>query len=185
MTLERPMFPPVDPSRRGFLAKAAVVAAGGAALGMTLPLPVSAGASERVPDPILAVIETHKAAAAVTVAAHKRYSAFENELADNERLQRDRRHEDETRRGEEIETAAQEAFHFEEVAAYALLDVKPTTMAGVIALLTYSEEHDDANHGMGWPENIGCEELNNSRTWQYFLINSLIEILPELMPVSA
>jgi hypothetical protein len=79
--------PPTNTSsRRNFLAQAAVVAAGGAALGVVLPLPVSAGDSLRVPDPILAAIETHKAAAAATEAAHKRLSAFENELADNERL---------------------------------------------------------------------------------------------------
>ena len=51
----------VDPSRRGFLVQAAVVAAGGAAIGMSLPLPVSAGGAERVPDPIHAAIEAHKA----------------------------------------------------------------------------------------------------------------------------
>lgn len=66
MTLERPMFPP---SRRGFLAQAAVAVAGGAAAGMTLPLPVLAAASVRVPDPILAAIDAHKAVAAALVAA--------------------------------------------------------------------------------------------------------------------
>ena len=54
---------PVDPSRRGFLAQAAVVAAGGAALGVALPLPViPSEASERFPDPILAAIERHRTA---------------------------------------------------------------------------------------------------------------------------
>jgi hypothetical protein len=174
--------PPTNTSsRRNFLAQAAVVAAGGAALGVVLPLPVSAGDSLRVPDPILAAIETHKAAAAATEAAHKRLSAFENELADNERLQRDRRHEDETRRGEEIEAAIEEAFHTEEVAAYELLNVDPTTMAGVVALLTYACDHDDAAHGMGWPEAIACEEAKDTRSWQYFLIANLVEILPGLM----
>ena len=108
---------PVDTSRRRFLSQAAVGAAGGAALGVALPLPGPAGASERVPDPILAAIELHKLAAAATLAAHKRYSAFEEKLSANERLQRDSRLENETRRGEEIETALEEASHAELVAA--------------------------------------------------------------------
>src|SRR5882757_8551269 len=114
--------------RRDFLALTAAVATTVMAARPALASPRD---SQRVPDPILAAIETHKAAAAATVAAHKRFSAFENELADNERLQRDRRHDDETRQGEEIETAIEEAFHMEAVAAYALLDITPTTVAGV------------------------------------------------------
>ncbi|XSC46807.1 twin-arginine translocation signal domain-containing protein [Bradyrhizobium sp. RDT10] len=86
-------------SRRGFLAQAAVAAAGGAALGMALPLPVSAGSAERVPDPILTLIEAHKAAAAATKAAVDRNSAFENELHANGRLRQPDRAEDERRRG--------------------------------------------------------------------------------------
>ena len=73
----------------------------------------------------------------------------------------------------------------EEVAAYALLDVKPTTMAGVVALLTYDIDHDDAANGMGWPEAIGIADEPGSRSWQYFLIQNLTEILPKLVPVSA
>jgi hypothetical protein len=66
------------------------------------------------------------------------------------------------------------------VAAYALLDVHPTTPAGVIALLTYATDHDDANHGIGWPEDIACEGSRDTRTWQYFVIANLTEILPKL-----
>ena len=54
--------PPITSSRRKFLAQAAGVAAGGAALGMALPLPVSVGASEGVPVAILEVIERHRRA---------------------------------------------------------------------------------------------------------------------------
>jgi hypothetical protein len=127
----------------------------------------------------MVAIEAHKVAAAANVAAHKRYSVFENELADNERLQRDRRLADETRLGEEIETAINEASHFEEVAAYALLDIDPTTMAGLVALLTYAIDHDDANHGIGWPEAIGLAEEPGTRSWQYFVIDKLASVLPK------
>src|SRR4051812_11599250 len=47
-------------SRRGFLAQAAVAAAGSAALGVALA--PSAGASARVPDAIYATIEVHRQA---------------------------------------------------------------------------------------------------------------------------
>jgi hypothetical protein len=56
-----PTNTPIDTTRRRFLAQAAVVAAGGAAIGVALPLPVSAGDSQRVPDPIYAAIERHRA----------------------------------------------------------------------------------------------------------------------------
>jgi hypothetical protein len=85
-------------------------------------------------------------------------AGFLRRLQAHGRLRRDDRLEDETRRGEEIETAIQEAFHFEEVAAYELLDVDPTTPAGVVALLVYAIEHDDANSGMGWPDSIGLAD---------------------------
>ena len=76
----------------------------------------------------------------------------------NERLQTERRLENEHARQAEIDAAIEEAHHAEQVAAYALPDVNPTTMAGVIALLTYACDHDDANDGMGWPEAIGLAE---------------------------
>ena len=46
MTIERPMFPPVDPARRRFLSQAAGVAAGGAALALATAPPASAGADD-------------------------------------------------------------------------------------------------------------------------------------------
>jgi hypothetical protein len=54
-------------------------------------------------------------------------------------------------------------------------------MAGLIALLTYACDYDDATYGLGWPDNIECEEVKATRTWQYFLISNLTEILPKLM----
>lgn len=173
-----PTNTPIDTTRRGFL--------GGTAAALTIGTAVNVAAlaatrpAAAVSDPIYAAIEAHKIAAAAREAEHARYVVFENELADNERLQRDRRHDDETRRGEEIETAINEASHMEEVAAYALLDIRPTTMAGLVALLTYAIDHDDANHGMGWPDAIGCEGTLDTRSWHYFVIANVAEILPQL-----
>ena len=72
----------VDPSRRGFLAQAAVVAAGGAALGVALPLPVSAGGAERVLDPTFALIEAHRAAEAAHMVACAEHSKCERIVID-------------------------------------------------------------------------------------------------------
>jgi hypothetical protein len=66
MTETRPMFPPVDPTRRRFLSQAAGVAAGGTVLALATVSaaadaaePVTSLASSNV-DPIYAAIERHK-----------------------------------------------------------------------------------------------------------------------------
>jgi hypothetical protein len=177
-----PTNTPIDTTRRGFL--------GGTAAALTIGTAVNVAAlaatrpAAAASDPIYAAIEAHRVAAADTNAAQSRMSDFEDEIQAKGRLRRDDRLEEERRRGEEIETAIEEAHHVEQVAAYALLDVRPTTMAGVIALLNYACEHDDATYGLGWPENIGCEGSLDTRTWQYFLIANVAEILPQLAVTS-
>ena len=66
---------PAVSSRLGFLAPAAAVAAGGAAVGMVLSIAGDRLASER-PDRIYAAIEAHKVAAAETKAAGARNFGF-------------------------------------------------------------------------------------------------------------
>ncbi|WFU13529.1 hypothetical protein [Bradyrhizobium sp. CB3481] len=78
-------------------------------------------------------------------------AALEDELQATGRLQTERRLEDERQRGEEIQEALNEAWHVEQDAPYELLNIDPTTAAGVIALLTYATDFDDAMYGMGWP----------------------------------
>ena len=171
-----------DTTRRRFLCQAAAVAAGGAALGMALPLPVSAGGAEQVPDPILAAIETHKAAVVEAVAAHARFAALENRLADNGRLQYERRTDDETRRGKEIEAARDAAWEAETDAANVLLDTDLTTLAGVVALLVYARDHDAANDSIGWPTDYVDvnSAVSERRTWEQSLIVRLAATCPEL-----
>jgi hypothetical protein len=60
MTIERPMFPPVDPTRRRFLS---VTAGGAAALAMP-----SAADAEQSADPIFVAIDAHRRADAACVA---------------------------------------------------------------------------------------------------------------------
>jgi RecA-family ATPase len=139
MTLARPMFPPVDSSRRGFLAQAAAVAAGGAAVGMALPLPVSAGDSGRVPDPILGLIEAHKAAHAVVCSAVDRHVLFERELQANGRLQQHKRNEDERRQEAKIEAAIEQAHDAETDAACALVT---DTLQNALLVMTGRTPHE-------------------------------------------
>lgn len=182
MTIERPMFPPRDPSRRGFLAQAAAAVAGGAAAGMTIPLPVSAASAVRVPDPILAAIEAHKTAFAALEDVQRQFSAFEDELADNGRLQYERRTDDETRRGREVDAAREHAYNVEGAAAIALLGVEVTTLPGLLALLQHVRSYDDATYCEAWPTHLVMdEEAEGTRPWHYYLIANLIRDLPAIM----
>jgi hypothetical protein len=59
-------------------------------------------------------------------------------------------------------------------AAWALVNVVPTTMAGVVRLLQYtisirSEE---------WPEDLQSDDDTETRPWHYSLIEMLIAVLP-------
>jgi hypothetical protein len=109
-----------NPSRRGFLAQAVAAAAGGAALGATLPLPVSAQSPRQVGDPIYAIIERHRKLS-------DRYDAAVGISASLEA-------------GPDFEAA-------DEISGAACTDLinhadilvrsEPTTLAGVVALLRY------------------------------------------------
>jgi len=112
----------LDPSRRRFLAQAAGVAAGGAALGMALPLPASAGASARVPDPILAAIKTHRSACRTHLAA----------IAEQNRLER--------LGAPDAEAVAEAPCHAEWDAFYELLETAPLTLASLTAWSAYLDE---------------------------------------------
>jgi|ERR1700680_1780661 hypothetical protein len=76
MTLARPMFPPVDPTRRRFLSQAAGVAAGGAVPALAIIPPASVlAAPAGLPDPVFSLIAAHRTARAaylVALAEHTR-----------------------------------------------------------------------------------------------------------------
>ena len=65
MTIERPMFPPRDPTRRRFLSQAAGVAVGGTVLARvaTQPLPAVAAPAWQL-EPVFGLIEAHREASA-------------------------------------------------------------------------------------------------------------------------
>jgi len=115
-------------SRRGFLAQAAAVAAGGAALGVARPLPVSAGAPERTFDPIFDLIESHRRADAAHRKALDVQARFE------------RRH-GACNRSWEI---SEKPCHDEDDAFEALVAGVATTQPGLLAWLAYFQELDGA-----------------------------------------
>jgi hypothetical protein len=88
-------------------------------------------------------------------------------------------------RGEELEAALSRAYEIEGEAACDLLSVEVTTFAGAIDLLKYARDYDDATFGKGWPTELVGDEVKHSRTWHYFLIAKLADVLPELVPVSS
>ncbi len=180
--------PPLNTSsRRNFLAQAAAVAAGGGALGMALPLPGLAGASERVPDPIYAAIEAHKAARATFEGALRQHSALERELPADKRQTLINAWErtvvpTDDPRWIAAERAIDSLSDAETDAACVLISVLPTTIAGTVALLHYAIEAD--TDGVGWPQALESDDGSKTRSWGHFLLANLALILPELASVT-
>jgi hypothetical protein len=78
------------------------------------------------------------------------------------------------------EAAIDAAADVEREAACALLEAGPRTMAGVIALLSYAHVAD--TDGMGWPDDLDFNDNPlGTRSWHYFLIENLLEILPRFV----
>lgn len=178
-----PTNTPIDTSRRSFLGGTAAALAAGTAVNVVAL--VASRPAAAASDPIYAAIEAHKAVAAALVAAVDRNSAFEDELHDHGRLQRDRRLPEEQERAKEIEKALSQAYSDEADAALVLLGIYPTTLAGAMALLTYARDYDNVTFGMGWPIDLEDDTLEGTRNWHSFLIANLVEVLPDLLPVSA
>ena len=59
-------------------------------------------------------------------------------------------------------------------AAYALANVAPTTMAGVVGLL----QHAISVRPEEWPEGVQSDDDTETRPWHYFLFEMLIAVLP-------
>jgi hypothetical protein len=155
-------------TRRRFLSVTAALAAGSAALGLAIP---PAFATD---DPIFVAIEAHKAAFAHVIAAIDIEQAVEASIPKEMRLQI---HETDER-WLESRKAVSAAWDAEGDAAIELLNIYPTTMAGVMALLEYAISAD--RDGETWPDLLsGDGEIGGS--WHHFLIQNLTEILPGLL----
>ena len=163
-------------TRRTFLAQAA----GSAVLAATAA-PALSGAS----DPIFAAIAVHKAAVRATRTIVDRYSGLEHELPIEKRRSRVTAWEDtivdaDDPRWIETEQAVFAAHVAETEAACALVNVMPSTMAGVMVLLKYAVSADP--DGETWPDDLFEDETQKrSRSWHQFMIANLVEILPGMV----
>lgn len=181
MTLQRPMFPPVDPTRRRFLSQAAAATAGGGVLAMTgiapaisAPVPSSeaAGPSPGSADPIFEAIEAHKTTCATLHVELNQHIALER-IGIKGRVSA--AHDGELA---ECEARMDTAFDVQTYAACALVNVKPTTGPGVMALLQYAIDAD--TDGEMWPDLLPDQTSKRALPWHRFLIETLVDVLPEM-----
>lgn len=135
-------------------------------------------------DPIFAAIEVHKAANAAASRAIEWHSQLDLELP----IEKCRSYitawaetivETDDPRWIECERAAHISYEAETDAAAALVNIKPTTLAGGIALLQYAAVADPDGHS--WPDLMPDETAKLSRPWHHFLIANLAEILPGMV----
>jgi hypothetical protein len=115
----------VDPTRRHFLSQSAGVAAGGAVLALASipPVPAAAAPASAL-DPVFSLIEAHESAVATVDAIEaesSRLAALDPPQYDDDEVM--------------TEPASVEMGLFLE-----LLEAVPTTLAGVVALVTYLEQ---------------------------------------------
>jgi hypothetical protein len=130
MTIERPMFPPVDQTRRRFLAVAAVgsmVGAGSLAFAAAAPNDVPQAVTNASPspvqrDPMFGMIEAHR----------KADRDHEAALDEQERL--------EWIGDDAADSAAEASCHAAFKAFDALLSAAATTVPGILAQLAYLQE---------------------------------------------
>ncbi len=128
------MFPPRDPTRRRFLATAAVASAVGAgtlaaaaAMAPNVPQAVTVPIG---PDPIYDVIEAHRKAAREHIEAMRTQFAYEEHGGkEGERLKEYKR----------LEALTDVAWVAMADAGCTLVNTRPTTLAGILALCRYIE----------------------------------------------
>ncbi len=84
---------------------------------------------------------------------------------------------------ESCEDALHRAFEAETEAACVLVTERPTTMTGVLALLAYANAVD--TDGEGWPTDLYADDsCTKSRSWHFFLIEGIAEVLPGIVGVA-
>ena len=136
--IDHPMFPPIDPTRRRFLAVAAVASAVGAgtlaaAAAMAPDVPKAVTVPQNTassPDPIYDVIEAHRKATREHHEAVCVECAFEeaNDFHGEQREEYQR-----------LSAASGTAYDAKDEAGDTLVNTKPTTLAGILALCRYIE----------------------------------------------
>jgi hypothetical protein len=160
-------------SRSSSLSRRTIMS-GAAALPAAAILPNQAAAIE--PDPIFAVIEVHRRAWADLGTECKNQTALEEEIPPERR--RTDNCDDGIEAGDDSRWIALQ-YAMDDVharindAADAMLDIEPTTIAGVIALLSYAAEH--VRRGAEWadvyedPEPLSGWVKKHGLSWEAML----------------
>jgi hypothetical protein len=153
--------PTLKSSRRGFLVQAAGIAAGGAALGATLPLPTPPAtiAQGSDPDPIFAAIEAHQRA----IAAHAEAVDIESRL--DESLSDEQQSDDP--RWLAATKALNEASSVMDDMGIELLNTELTTLGGIEALLRHFADRDEGIFPSGVCNDDGSEETFDTELIRY------------------
>jgi hypothetical protein len=162
MTIERPIFPDVDPTRRRFL----TVAAAGATALTVAPARASAPAI----DPIYVAIERHRVCAAKHEAAWNVRARF-HDIDMND---------DQERKLQILEDAIELAWDPCEATGIDFLNTAPTTRAGMIAAIRYVQiqQRGDGEHmPRGEMEDADGNEYGD---WLECFLDTLIESVDAL-----
>jgi hypothetical protein len=160
-------------TRRGFLSTAAALTASAV---VAIPANVANALSA---DPIFAAIEVHKAARLAFENAVSRGSALDEELPGEKTRswitvwEQEIVETDDPRWIDSV-WEVHRTSDAETDAAYALVNIAPTTMAGVMGLL----QHAVSIRPEEWPEGVQSDDDTETRPWHYFLIEMLIDVLP-------
>jgi hypothetical protein len=168
------MFPPRDPTRRRFLAVAAVASAAGACtLAAAAAMAPDVPKAVTVPieaDPIHDVIEAHRKAAREHHEAVNIHCAFEELNMSGEKLAKYKR----------LEAETDETYDRMEHASGDMVNTKPTTLAGIVALCRYVgallEEYDPPD----LPEYISYDD-DTQETPAEALCHTISAAIEELM----
>jgi hypothetical protein len=190
MTIERPMFPPVDPTRRRFLVVAGVASVAGAGSlaaaamapdipqAVTVPLPARTGGSQEAPVTSIAVPAALSDPAFALIADKRAADIAHGEAIDAQDEASDRYgfHSDEESEADDHCLAACHAVH---AIDWKLATTPPTTLAGVAAVLRFANEIEDG--GMEWPNTdaIGPDG------WHYQLRAAMAAAIEDLIRVPA
>jgi hypothetical protein len=163
------------PHRRHFLAQAA----GSLVFAATAGTAMAATA-----DPIFAAIENHKAVYRNLHEIVSEHSRLERTLPREKRetsfnAWEEKIVETDDPRWIESERAVMRSFDAETDAACVLVNICPTTMAGIIALLHYANAVD--KDGEAWPRELMSDDGTKTRSWHYFLVAVIAETLPGLV----
>src|SRR5882672_3939954 len=175
MTIERPMFPPVDPTRRRFLTVAAIgsiVGAGSLAFAAAAPNDVPQAVTtprhrHSRPDPAFALIADKRAADI----AHGEAIDVQDEADDRYGF-----HSDESSEADDRCLVACRAVN---AIDWKLATTPPTTLAGVAAVLRFANEMEDG--GMEWPST----DVVGADGWHYQLRATMAAAIEALIKVPA